>query len=93
MADLDRLFHFLIEGRKQRHFFWNVVFVGRSVAEARSRAVAFFVSEGLQLVEFDEEETGEVLRESLRPEWLKNARPEFFLAAAGGRIWVGPAAG
>jgi hypothetical protein len=86
----DRLFHFLTEGRSNLSFFWNIVFAGRSVEEARSRLVRYFESENIELVAFDEEETKEVDLSSLPPAWLKFGRPAFHLVAAGGRIWVAP---
>src|SRR5688572_33238717 len=89
MSD-QRFFHFLIEGRQTLQFFWNVVFSGASVADARSHVVRFLEAEGVELVGFDEEETGEVDLSALPPAWLEAARPDRHLAAAGGRIWVDP---
>ena len=84
----ERLFHFLIEGRDGHQFFWNLVFSGASVEEARSWARAFFAAEGVDLIGFDEEETKEVEDAALPPAWQNAARPDLHLFAAGGRIWV-----
>jgi hypothetical protein len=89
MSKDELCFHFLVEGRAPQQFFWNLVFAGPSVGEARARLSRYFESEDLTLVEFDEEETKEVDLSALPPAWLKAAQPDFHLVAAGGRIWVG----
>jgi hypothetical protein len=88
--DSRRFFHFLVEGRGRLQFFWNVVFSGTSVTDARSHLARYFECEGIDLVGFDEEETKEVDLDALPSEWLEQARPEHHLVAAGGRIWVEP---
>jgi hypothetical protein len=85
----ERHFHFLAEGRERLQFFWNVVFAGRSVEEARARLVQYFEREGIELTGIDEEETKEVDLSDVARGWLKAAQPEFHLVAAAGRIWVG----
>jgi hypothetical protein len=88
MPTHELYFHFLAEGRAPEQFFWNLVFAGRSVGEARTRLARYFESEDIELVGFDEEETKEVDLSALPPAWLKSAQPDFHLVAAAGRIWV-----
>jgi hypothetical protein len=83
-----RLFKFLVLAKAVERFFQVIVVRAESLETAVAKTKAFLVRKGATFLAFEDEDTEEVLMESIPPEMIYKVPTEEGVVAATGRVFA-----